>query len=185
MAIEPAPYLFSVDQFHRLAPDVFPEDTRVELLQGEIIQMAPIGSRHAACVNRLTRLFSIEGRDRVIVAVQNPVILSDWSEPQPDLALLSPRADYYASGHARPSDILLVVEVADTTATWDRRRKLPVYAAAGVSEVWLVDLNLGILEVHSDPGEASYREVHSFGPSDSVAPAALPDMSLSVGDILV
>ena len=119
---------------------IFGEDDRVELLDGEIVEMAPVGSRHAACVNKLTQLFVERSEGRALLAPRNPITLGERSEPQPDLALLRPRADYYASGHPTPDEVLLVVEVGDTTAEWDRRHKLPLYAAAGVAEVWLVDL---------------------------------------------
>src|SRR2546426_2118990 len=132
---------FTVDEYHRMAEaGIFSEDESVELLEGEIVEMTPISSRHAACVNKLTRLFTRELGERVVVSVQNPVALTETSEPQPDLALLRPRADFYAAGHPGPEDVLLMVEVADTSATSDRAVKVPLYARAGIEEVWLIDL---------------------------------------------
>src|ERR1051325_266182 len=112
---------------------------RVELIEGEIIQMPPIGSRHASCVGRLTRLLVPALRDRAFVYVQNPVRLDELSEPVPDLAVLKPRPDDYSTGHPRSGDTLLVVEVSDTTLSYDRGRKLPLYARQRVQEVWIVE----------------------------------------------
>jgi hypothetical protein len=119
------------------AAGLFGEDDRVELLEGEIVEMTPIGSRHAGCVNQLNELFSDRLQRRAVVSVQNPVRLGTHSETQPDLALLRLRADRYAGRHPGPDDVLLLVEVADTTRRWEREHKVPVYAAAGVGEVWL------------------------------------------------
>ena len=116
------------------------EDDRVEFVEGEIAEMAPIGSRPAACVDRLNRLFSQRVRERATGRVQNPIRFGEHSEPQPDLALLQPREDFYAAAHPGPGDTLLVVEVAETTADADRVIKLPLYARAGIAEVWLVGL---------------------------------------------
>ena len=111
-------------------------DDRVELIQGEIVQMSPIGRRHAAGVNRLVRIFTRLLGERIIVSSQNPVELNNNSEPQPDLALLLPRPDFYESGHPQPKDILLLVEVADTTANYDREVKIPLYAKDSIIEVF-------------------------------------------------
>lgn len=163
---------------------IFNEDDRVELLEGEIVDMAAIGSRHAACVKRLNRFFSEQLRERVIVAVQDPVRLSELSEPQPDVVLLRPRPDDYAGGHPGPDDVLLVVEVGDTTAAWDRGRKLPLYAAAGVREVWLVDLPAERVEVCRRPEGPAYGEVRVAVPAEHIAPQAFPEVSLPVRDLL-
>lgn len=132
---------FTVDEYHRMAEaGILGEDDRVELLDGEIVEMTPIGPRHAGGVNRLTRLFTTRLGARAIVTVQNPVVLGVRWEPQPDLAILRPRPDFYSTAHARPEDILLIVEVAETSGEADRRVKVPGYAAAGVPETWRVDL---------------------------------------------
>ena len=166
------------------AVGIFAEDDRVELLEGEIVEMAPIGSRHAACVNRLARLFARHLQDRAIVSVQNPVRLAPGSELQPDLALLRVRDDDYASTHPGAGDVLLSVEVADTSAAWDRERKLPLYAAAGVPESWLIDLGAETVEVCRGPEAGAYASVRSGRPGDAVAPAAFPDVVLEVVDLL-
>ncbi len=124
---------FTVAEYHRMAEaGVLGEDDRVELLEGEIVQMTPIGSRHAACVARLTHLFVDRLQGRAQVNVQNPVHLSERSEPQPDLALLRPRPDFYARAHPGPADVLLLVEVAETSSDVDWTVKIPLYAGAGV-----------------------------------------------------
>jgi Uma2 family endonuclease len=163
---------------------VFTEDDRVELLEGEVVEMAPIGSRHAGCVNRLNMFFAKRLEGHTIAAVQNPVLLSEHSEPQPDFALLRPRPDAYAGSHPGPEDVVLLVEVADTTAAWDRRHKLPLYAAAGVPEVWLIDLTAEVVEVCRRPEGAAYREVRVALPAEHIAPEAFPEVSLPVRDLL-
>lgn len=178
MAVQPVVYRFSVEQYHRMAEGkVFGEDARVELLDGQVVDMSPVGARHAACVNRLTRLLGALGQT-AILAVQNPIELSGLSEPQPDIALLRPRHDFYAGHHPLPTDVLLVIEVADTSWEYDRNRKAPLYLAAGIPEVWAVDLAGGAIEVLRG------TECGRLGADDTVAPLAYPDFVLKVADIL-
>ncbi len=135
-------YRFTVEDYHKMAEvDILGEDDRVELIDGEIIEMAPIGRLHAVCVVRLTDLFGETLRRRAIVWAQNPIGLGERSEPQPDLALLRWRPNFYADADPRPEDVLLIIEVADTSLAYDRDIKVPLYARAGIPEVWLVDLN--------------------------------------------
>lgn len=176
---------FTVEEFHRMAQaGILTEDDRVELIEGEIITMTPVGSRHAACVDRLTRLFSAHVGREAIVRVQNPVRLGERSEPQPDLALLRFRSDFYASAHPGPEDVLLVVEVAETTADADREVKLPLYARSGIAEAWLVDLAGGRVEVGRRPTPRGYEEVERFGRGARVRSRALPELDLAVDEIL-
>lgn len=177
-------YRFSTDEYHRMADaGLFGEDDRVELLDGEVVMMAPIGSRHAACVKWLVAFFTTRLGGTVIVGVQDPMGLSERSEPQPDLTVLRPRPDFYASGHPEPADVLLVVEVADTTVGSDRKVKVPLYAAGGVNEVWLVDLPGRQIHSYREPGPAGYRQVISSVAGDLLSPLAFPDVSLAVGDL--
>jgi Uma2 family endonuclease len=136
MGIELKRRRFTVDEYRRMGEvGILDEDERVELIEGEIVEMSPIGRRHAGIVNRLNDLFTFRLRGRAIVAVQNPISLgSKYSEPQPDLTLLRPRADFYADSRPEPPDVLLVVEVMDTSVERDRQVKLPLYARAGVPE---------------------------------------------------
>jgi Uma2 family endonuclease len=186
VVIEPAPHLFTVDEYEAMGrAGVFPVARRLELLGGEILEMTPIGSPHASTVKRLNRLLVAGLGDRAIIGVQDPVVLNDMSELQPDLAVLRPRADFYGAGHPRPEDVLLVIEVADTTGRWDRTVKRPLYAAAGVAEVWIVDLTARVIEVALEPEGDGYRSVRQVGVGAAVSPAAFPGLSISVSDLLV
>ncbi len=160
------------------------EDDRVELIEGEIVQMTAIGSRHAACVARLTTVLTRGVGDRAIVNPQNPLRLSQLSEPQPDVTLLRPRADYYAQSHPGPGDVLLLVEVSDASLPYDRGVKLPLYAEFSIPEVWTVDLSARILEACLDPAQGGYQEIRSLGPGDRLAPQAFPDIVVDLGKLL-
>jgi Uma2 family endonuclease len=185
MGVQLARRLFTVAEYHKMAEaGILSEDDRVELLEGEIVAMSPIGSRHAGLVNRLNRLFSQRAGDQVVVSVQNPVRLGGYSEPQPDLALLRPRADFYTSSHPGPEDVLLAVEVAETSAAVDREVKVPLYARFGVPEVWLVDLAEDLVEVFREPSAEGYREVLVLRRGESLAPALLPDLLVPVDAVL-
>lgn len=160
-------------------------DDRVELLRGEIYEMAPIGSRHAGCVNILTQQLITGLTGRAIVSVQNPAILPDESEPEPDIAVLVPRPDFYTESHPGPADVLLIIEVADTSLRHDRVRKLPIYAAAGIPEVWIVDLNANRVLVYRQPRDGAYRQTMVVDRTGSLSPLAFPDFSLVVADLLL
>ena len=163
---------------------VFDEDDRLELIEGEITEMSPISPKHAGCVNRLADLFYDRLRRRAIVAVQNPVRVGERSEPQPDLALLRPRPTYYANLHPGPDDVLLVVEVSETSADFDRDVKMPMYARAGIAEAWIVSLADGWIEVYRDPSPVGYRSIRRVLPGESLAPLTFPDDSLDAREVL-
>jgi Uma2 family endonuclease len=175
----------TVAQYHRMAETgVLAPDARVELLEGVIVDMAPIGSRHAATVNRLTRAFAAAVGNRAIVSVQNPIRLGDHDEPQPDLALLRPRADYYAEATPTAADVLLVVEVAQSSAAYDREVKLPLYAQHGVPEVWLVDLDAARLHVCRAPQDGRYAEVGTTATPGPTPLALLDGVSVDLSGVL-
>lgn len=177
----PQRHRLSVEDYHRMAEaGILGEDARVELIEGEIIDMTPIGSRHAAAVKRLNHILTLTIGDTAIVSAQDPVILDPHSEPQPDLALLRPRADFYQSAHPRPDDILLVIEVADSSLAYDRDIKLPLYARAGIPEAWLVDINAGRLTCFSRPGADGYRQAAVIEALNAVRIAALPGLELDL-----
>lgn len=180
----PAKHLITCDEFERMGDVlVFTEGARLELLEGEIIEMSPIGSPHAACVYRLNALFApLIGR--AIIGVQNPIRLGDISEPQPDVFLLRSKPDYYASGHATPDEVLLVVEVSDTSLAFDRHRKRPMYAAAGIAELWIVDIAGEVIEIATDPRTDGYASILRRGRGEHVVPSCFPDLSLGVDEIL-
>lgn len=154
------------------------EDDRLELIDGEIVTMPPIGSRHAGCVKRLNALFGSALAGRVVVSAQDPLVLDDYSEPQPDIVLLRPRPDYYASAHPRPEDVLLLVEVADSSLDYDEDVKVPRYARAGVQEMWIVDLEHARVLVWAG------GETRTLQPGETLAPSAFPEVCLSVARIL-
>ncbi|MDZ8237215.1 MAG: Uma2 family endonuclease [Nostoc sp. ChiQUE01a] len=176
---------FTVEQYQKIIESgILTEDDRVELIRGEIIEMSPIGTKHAACVNRLINLLVQLLGKRVIVAAQNPVVLNDNSQPQPDVALLKPRDDFYATAHPQPQDIFLLIEVADSTIEYDREEKIPLYAEANIIEVWLVDINEEIVEVYQQPTAARYQLMQKFASSQTLSIKALSDVSISVNEIL-
>jgi Uma2 family endonuclease len=162
---------------------LFGEGARVELLDGEVIEMAPIGSTHAGCVSSLTGLLAEAGR-RAVISVQNPVRLDDRSEPQPDVAVLSPREDGYRQSHPAPAEILLLIEVADISLAFDRDTKAPYYASFGVGETWVVDLSQGEILVMRSPSPAGYRSIRPLRRGDRLDIEALPGISLTVDGVL-
>ncbi len=176
---------FTVHEYHRMAEvDVLGEDERVELIDGEIVAMTPISQRHAAAVKRLNRLLTRLPENEVIVSVRNPIQLDDSSEPEPDAALLRYRDDFYAAAHPTAGDVLLLVEVAESSAEYDRGVKLPLYARAGVPEVWIVDLRDGIIAVHRLPSPDGFWECRTLGADESLSPQSYPDLVLAVNDII-
>jgi len=176
---------FTVDDYLRMVEvGLLDEDSRVELLDGLIVAMNPIGHRHEGCVNRLTDRIAQAAAGRVIISVQNSVKLSLRSMPQPDLAILSYRKDGYAEAHAAPADVLLCIEVMDSSADRDRRIKVPLYARAGIRELWLVDLEEGQIEVHREPGPQGFAAVRWVSRREQLNPHLLPDATLSADDIL-
>jgi len=185
MAIQNPKRLISVDDYHRMADEgLFAEDARMELIEGEIVEMAPIKNPHAAAMRRLNLFFHRRFLDRALVSPQNPLRLGTWSEPLPDLILLTWRDDYYAASVPVAADVLLLVEVADSSAGYDRRVKAPLYARHGIREYWILDLPGKILEVYRRPGPDGYAEVRHLRRGDSVAPEALPDAVFAVSDLL-
>ena len=176
---------FTVAEYYRLgAAGILSHTERVELVQGEIVVMAPIGIRHAGEVDRLTRLFYRRSNDRFIVRVQNPIRLEENSELEPDVALLRFRADEYFAGHPGPEDTLLVVEVADTTLAYDREVKARLYAAAGLPQMLIMDLNGDCIEDLTDPGPDGYRQRIIRRRGDKIRLVALPDLEFAVANLL-
>jgi Uma2 family endonuclease len=184
MAIELTPRRFSADEYHQMIEaGVFRDDERLELIDGEIVEMSPIGDRHAACVRRLNELLSGLVARRAIVDVQDPVVVGAAYAPQPDLAVLRPKSDYYASQTPTADDCLLVIEVADTSAEYDRQIKMPRYARGGVSELWLVDLEREVVVVYRDPLGDAYEHVQVFRRGEVINLSTLA-MEVAVQSIL-
>jgi Uma2 family endonuclease len=158
-------------------------DARVELIDGEIIDMPPIGFRHSGTVDRLTRLLVTACGDRAIVRVQGSIQLGDYSEPQPDLALLRPRSDFFTTGPAAPSDVLLVIEGAATSQRYDRRVKVPLYARHGIPEVWLIDLESERFTRHRQPLSAAYSTIDQPGLDRALTVDALADVAIDLSGL--
>lgn len=171
----------NLDEFHRMVEaGVFTPEQRIELLEGELFDMAPIGPAHSGTTNYLTQaLYQVVGT-QAVVSVQNPIMLGDDSEPQPDLALLRPRGDFYKNSHPGADDILLLVEIADTSVSTDRDYKIPLYARHGIPEVWLLDVKHRQLEIHRKPEQGRYQQVYTAKTDESICLSQLPGIELNL-----
>lgn len=185
MAIPLPKRRFTVAEYYRMAEAgiLSPED-RVELIEGEVVEKTPIGSRHAGRVNYLADELGRALGLRALVTAQNPVRLGDISEPEPDIAVLRRRPDYYDSRHPTPQDVLLIIEVAETSAESDRAVKGPLYARAGIPEFWLVDLTAGAVEIYRTPGLSGWQEHRTAHGGERIAPVAFPDVELEVAAVI-
>lgn len=185
MSVEIVRRHFNITEYYRMAAaGVFSEDDRVELIEGEIIEMNPIGSRHAACVGRLTEFLGQSISRKAIVWVQNPVQVNDYSEPLPDVALLKRRDDFYARANPQPSEVLLIIEVADSSVEYDRDIKIPLYAAAAIPEVWLVNLAQETIESYTQPVGGAYREIRIVKRGETIASKSIPALIINADAIL-
>ncbi|MEG4030555.1 MULTISPECIES: Uma2 family endonuclease [unclassified Microcoleus] len=185
MSVQLQKRLFTVKEYHLMTEvGILSEGDRVELIEGEIVKMAAIGTRHASCVRRLIRSFSVIPQNLAILGVQDPIQLTERTEPQPDVVLLQPRADYYATAHPVQSEVLLLVEVSDSTVDYDRDVKVSIYARSLIQEVWLVDLVENCLEFYPQPGPNGYSLMLKFWRGQQVAPLAFPELEVSVDCIL-
>ena len=180
----PQKHPISAEEYLRMGEaGVFAPEARLELIEGEILEMAPIGSPHAGYVRRLERLFFKSAADRASVSGQSPVVISQRSVPQPDLALLKPRPDDYIGSHPASSDVFLVAEVADTTLNFDLRVKVPLYARCGIVEAWVIDVNDRVVHVFREPGERGYRASFVANAGQAIECVALPGVVIDVGQI--
>jgi Uma2 family endonuclease len=176
---------FTVEEYYRMAETgILTENDRVELIDGEIVEMTPIGHHHAACVHALSALLTRALGDRALLWAQNPVLLPRDTELQPDVVLLRPPLAQYWARLPQPADVLLLVEVADTSYRLDREIKLPLYAAAVVPEVWIVDLTRNVVEVFRRPEGAVYRAAERVARGGRLTPGAFPDVEVPVEGIL-
>lgn len=185
MSVQYQKRFFNVDEYYRMAEvGLLSQDDRVELIEGEIVEMSPIGKTHGGVVKRSNKFLNRELGDAVIVSVQDPVRLNDFSEPQPDLALLKRRKDFYRNSHPTPEDVLVVIEVADTSVNYDRNVKLPLYARAGIPEAWLMVLAKDIVEVHSEPENGKYKKVQRLKRGRALISSVIRGFSCKVEDLL-
>ncbi|HEX3149204.1 MAG TPA: Uma2 family endonuclease [Gemmataceae bacterium] len=185
MSAMPPRHCFTVPQYEKMIDNgILNENDRVELIRGEIVAKMAIGDAHLGCVNRMNRLLVRSVWDRGVISVQNPVVLAD-SEPEPDIAVLVPRADDYASAKPRAADVLLLIEVADSSLDYDRQVKAPLYAENSITEYWIVNLEHKCLEVHRQPRpDGTYADVRTLRVGDTADIAALPGLSIGVAEIL-
>ena len=180
-----AQHRFSVKDYYRMAETgVLRPDAQVELLDGRILDMSPIGPFHGSVVNRLSRLFNLKASERWLVSTQAPLHLDDLSEPQPDVMLLRPEADDYASRHPGPNDVFLLIEVSDTTLDYDRSEKLPAYGRSGVREVWIVNLNEKSIELYRDPNFTGYGSQAVLRPGDAASVQAFPEVVVDISELM-
>ena len=184
MSVDVVRRRFTVDEYlHMAQAGILTTRDRVELLDGEIVEMTPIGFRHALCVGALMRALFAGVGTRVVVLPQGPIRLSARSLPEPDVTLLRPRQVPYRDAVAEPRDVLLLIEVSDTSLRRDRELKLPLYADAGIPEYWIADVQHEVIEVHTNPSGSRYGSVRRFGRGESVIPLAFPDLRIAVDEV--
>lgn len=185
MSALPQRKLFTVNEYDTMIKaGVFDGTERVELIEGEFVKKKTQGDLHIGCINYLNRFFSTNCGEDVLVSVQNAVRMNIFSAPEPDVALLRFRNDFYSTGKAQPEDVLLLIEVADTTVYTDRQIKIPLYARAEVPEVWLVNLPRKIIEVYTEPKNGKYQIVRKATKSETITPKMIEDLSVKVSDII-
>ena len=176
---------FTTTEYYKLLESgVLTEDDRVELIDGEIITMSPIGPRHTASVKRLNTFLVRKTFGLALIGVQDPIHLNQYSAPQPDISMLKFRDDYYASGHPEPEDTMIAIEVADSSVEYDRQVKIPKYAEAGIPEAWLIDLVNDRIEIYALPNEGIYQEVRIVLRHQKIISRTLPQLKLKAEDIL-
>ena len=184
MAVKLKKRLVNVEEYHLMAQaGILTAEDRVELIQGEIIQMSPIGSRHALCVNKLNAILNTYINSPDFISVQNPIQLSELSEPEPDIAVIHGPMERFVDHHPRPEDVHLIIEVAETTLDTDREIKLPLYAEAGIPVIWIINLKDKEVEVHTNPDKKSYLERKIFR-KDAQLPLPHLDTNITVSDII-
>ncbi len=176
---------FTANEYLRMAEvGLLSKDDSVELIWGEIVEMSPINVPHALCVNRLNTQLSAILAGRAIVSVQNPIQLDEYSLPQPDVALWKPPSDEYYNRLAGPLEVLLVIEVADSSIRYDRKDKARLYGTAGIADYWIVNLSERRIEVYREPQPDGYRTTTRYAPGETISPLAFPDVALNVDEVL-
>ena len=175
---------FNVEEYHRLIENnILHEDDRVELIEGRIIDMTPIGSKHAACVSRLNEILSEKLQKRAIINIQNPICLTAYTEPEPDIAIIKRRPDFYAEQLPQPEDVLLIIEVSDSSVDYDCETKIPLYAKSNIPEVWLVNLIENNVAIYSGPSSEGYNVITKHHHNQILSPKSFHDITLTVSEI--
>lgn len=182
--LTPHPKRFTRDVYHKMAESaIFQESDRLELIRGEIIEMSPVGTRHASCVNKLNQLLAKKLPTETIVSVQNPIVLTNNSEPQPDLVILKYRPDFYANEHPHPEDILLLIEVSDSSIEYDQNVKIPLYAENKISEVWLVNLNDNCVEIYQKPYQNYYQNIQKLSAINIISLSNFSEIEIKISEL--
>lgn len=185
MNAQPARKLFSVREYDELiASGFFVDKKRVELIEGELIEKMTQGDPHIGCINKLNVILTPALIGKAVVSIQNAFAANIYSAPEPDVAILRFRADFYSTSKAKPEDTLLVIEVSDSTIRYDRQTKIPLYARAGIRESWIVNLPRKILEVHREPKNGRYEVVQKLSRNETVAPLEFPELIFKISDII-
>ncbi len=181
-----SPKRFRVEDFRKMTEaGILPEESGWEIIDGFLIDKMTIGSRHAGVVNRLNRFLTIWAGTRAVTAIQNPIHLGEYNQPEPDIALLKPRADFYAESHPTPTDVLLLVEVSDSTVEYDREIKKSLYAANEIQEFWLVNLKQNTIECYSQPKNGNYRLARIFERDETIKSDTIENLQIEINEILV
>ena len=185
MVVTEQTYRFTAEEYHRMGEvGILPPDVRVELVDGEIKQMPPIHPPHASIVHRLNAVLAGKLHGKVVVGIQSPIRLDDYNEPQPDVTVLRFRDDYYGSQHPTPADVLLTIEVADTSLRYDRDEKMPRYGRYGIPEAWLVDVQAQTITVFTQPHAGGYREQHVLSRGQEIMSVAVEGLRVGVDETL-
>ncbi|KAM3114805.1 Uma2 family endonuclease [Phormidesmis sp. 146-33] len=175
----------SVQDYHRIAEaGIFRPEERVELLEGQLIKMAAKGTAHSAAVSRVEGLLRTQLGSQALLRLQDPIRLNDYSEPEPDIAIVAPDPGYYENHHPIPSEVFWLIEVSDTTLKYDREVKAPSYARSGIVEYWILDVNQRVLHVYRSPSQNGYQSEIALAEESQIAPLAFPDCVISVGQML-
>jgi Uma2 family endonuclease len=185
MQIEATKKRFTVDDYYRMGETgILAENDRTELIEGEIIEMSPIGDPHMIAVNRANMIFARGIGDKVVVSVQNPAFMDRYNLPQPDLVLIRPRESFYGGGKPSPEDVVLLIEVSDSSLRFDRKVKVPIYARSAIREVWIVDLQSQVIHVYRGPKGNTYTSVETRQRNELVSPDAFPEFSVAVSELI-
>ena len=185
MVVAPQTYRFTAEEYHRMGEvGILPPDVRVELVGGEIKRMPPIHPPHASTVNRLNAVLAAKFQGQSVVAIQNPIQLDDYNEPQPDVSVLRFRDDYYGNQHPTPADVLLAIEVADTSLSYDRDEKMPLYGRSGIPEAWLVDVQSGTITVFTEPQASGYGQQRVLSRGREIVSVAVEGLRLQVDEAM-
>jgi Uma2 family endonuclease len=180
----PVKYRLTVEQYYKMTEvGILGIEQRTELIEGEIIEMSPIGAKHAGTINRLNRVLSPRISDQAIISIQNSIRLNDSSEPQPDLAILHLRDDCYTESIPTPDDIFLLIEVSDSTLKYDREVKIPLYAKAGIPEVWIANIEEQVFEVYRSPSQDGYKQIQNYGKGEVIQIELFANVEIAIDEV--